>query len=65
MTEETKTYWYDVCNDYTMDLREEPDDLHLYETWDAPQGMVYNHIEYDEIHYLKSTDGNLTGIELH
>jgi hypothetical protein len=62
-------YWYDVCNDYTLELRaDEPLDLGLYRTAkvriDTIEATVHIQREHNEIHYLSSTSNRLDAIVL-
>jgi hypothetical protein len=50
-----KIKWFDVCNDYSLDPRDKPEDLHLYKTQvtteDGYRITSYYHKQHDELHY--------------
>jgi len=52
--------WFDVCNDYSLDMREEkPGDLENYRqhfaTVNGLSVSVYTHKEYEEVHYARGS----------
>ena len=51
-------FFYDVCNDYSLEAREKPNDLNKYvERERVINGCpvtLYFHRRHDELHYLKS-----------
>ena len=60
-TAESQSVMYDVCNDYSLDLADpeklEKEDWTQYRFYERKGGIVYKHIEYDEIHYFESHEG--------
>jgi hypothetical protein len=49
--------WYDVCNDWTLDPRDEAPDLTGYKATRSEVGTIFTHIEHDEIHYMMTKPG--------
>jgi len=62
-----KTYWYDVCCDDSLQLRDTKPDLREY--IDFPMDYPRNAVawvtrRYDELHYLSSNNKHLTGVRV-
>ena len=56
-----RIYWYDVCNDYSLDLRATaPNDLHMYKMVRGMSGgqaiKIYVHKQQQDVHYIASTE---------
>ena len=56
-----KVKWFDVCNDYSLDQREKPEDLHLYGRYCEEESELYQlwyyvHKVQKEVHYAKYID---------
>jgi hypothetical protein len=55
-----KKYWYDVCNDYSLSLRENPPMTSEYAY--SKNGIYYD--EYHEAIFFNTDHANLEGLRL-